>query len=192
MVALALIAVSAEETMAPVTHKVYLDVDIDGKDAGRITIGLFGTVVPETVHNFVDIAAGYVEDREGNVLTYSGNKFHRIIPHFMAQGGDITKGDGTGGISIFGKKFPDENFILKHERDHVVSMANSGADTNGSQFFITFQKTPWLDGKHVVFGEVIDGFETLHKMEAQGTPKGTPKKSVVIRQAGVIDEALNF
>ena len=179
----------AETTMAPVTHEVFFDVDIDGKDAGRITIGLFGTVVPETVHNFVDIAAGYVDDGNGGFLSYDGVPFHRIIPHFMAQGGDTTNGDGTGGMSIFGQKFPDENFDLKHERDHVVSMANSGADTNGSQFFITFQKTPWLDGKHVVFGEVIDGFETLHKMEAMGTSSGKTKKPVVIRKAGVIDSA---
>ena len=186
--AILLAAVVAEQTMAPVTHEVFFDIDIDGKDAGRITIGLFGTVVPETVHNFVDIAAGYVDGPDGK-LSYDGVPFHRIIPHFMAQGGDMTNGDGTGGLSIFGRKFPDENFDLRHDRDHVVSMANSGADTNGSQFFITFQKTPWLDGKHVVFGEVIDGFSTLHAMEDLGTSKGTPKKSVVIRKAGVIDKA---
>ena len=179
----------AEETMAPVTHKVFLDVSIGGKPAGRITIGLFGTVVPETVHNFVDICAGYVEDKPGHFLTFDNSPFHRIIPHFMAQGGDITKGDGTGGQSIWGKKFPDENFDLTHSKDHVVSMANSGADTNGSQFFITFQKTPWLDGKHVVFGEVIDGFKTLHQMEAVGTTQGKPKQPVKITKAGVIDLA---
>ena len=180
----------AETTIAPVTHEVYLDIDIDGKDAGRVYLALFGTVVPETVHNFVDICAGYVEAANGNYLSYDGTPFHRIINHFMAQGGDITKGDGTGGASIFGQKFPDENFQLHHDRDHVVSMANSGADTNGSQFFITFQKTPWLDGKHVVFGEVIDGFATLHKMEAAGTPNGKTKRSVVLRKCGVIEKSL--
>ena len=104
----------------------------------------------------------------------------------MAQGGDITNGDGTGGVSIYGEQFKDENFILEHDREHVVAMANKGADTNASQFFITFSKTPWLDGKHVVFGEVIDGFETLHKIEAQGTKSGVPKKEVLIRESGVI------
>uniref|UniRef100_A0A7S3KRY9 Peptidyl-prolyl cis-trans isomerase n=1 Tax=Euplotes crassus TaxID=5936 RepID=A0A7S3KRY9_EUPCR len=172
--------------MAPVTHEVYFDIDINGKDAGRITIGLFGTVVPETVHNFVDIAAGTAFD---DGLSYTGNPFHRIIKGFMAQGGDITNQDGSGGKSIFGRKFPDENFILKHDRDHVLSMANSGADTNGSQFFITFEKTPWLNGKHVVFGEVLSGFETLHKMEAMGSPDGKPKKPVTIRKSGVIDQS---
>ena len=189
ILAILLALVCAEKTMAPVTHEVYFDIQVDGKDSGRVTVGLFGTVVPETVHNFVDIAAGTVEGEDGTALTYTGNSFHRIIPNFMAQAGDITNGDGTGGMSIFGRKFPDENFLLSHDRDHVLSMANSGADTNGSQFFITFQKTPWLNGKHVVFGEVIDGFETLHAMEAVGSPNGKPKKSVLIKAAGVIDKS---
>ena len=189
LLAILLVFIAAEQTMAPITHEVYFDIDIDGKDAGRITLGLFGTIVPETVHNFVDIAAGYTKSEDGTPLSYEGSPFHRIIPNFMVQGGDFTKGDGTGGMSIFGSKFPDENFELKHDRDHVVSMANSGADTNGSQFFITLQKTPWLDGKHVVFGEVLDGFKTLHAMEAVGSSNGKTKKPVVIRKAGVFDKA---
>ena len=182
---------AAEQTMAPVTHKVYFDIDIGGQRAGRVTIGLFGTVVPRTVHNFVDIVQGYLPDGQGGFLSYNGTPFHRIIPHFMAQGGDVTKGNGTGGRSIFHDEFPrgfpDENFDLTHDRDHVLSMANAGADTNKSQFFITFQKTPWLDGKHVVFGEVIDGFEVLHQMEAVGTSDGKTKKTVTLREAGVLE-----
>eukprot|EP00345_Euplotes_harpa_P011506 CAMPEP_0168353216 /NCGR_PEP_ID=MMETSP0213-20121227/23107_1 /TAXON_ID=151035 /ORGANISM="Euplotes harpa, Strain FSP1.4" /LENGTH=176 /DNA_ID=CAMNT_0008364761 /DNA_START=46 /DNA_END=577 /DNA_ORIENTATION=- len=171
--------------MAPVTHKAFLDISREGRRENHR--GSLRLNRAKTVHNFVDICAGYVKGKDGKFLTYDNSPIHRIIPKFMAQGGDITKGDGTGGVSIFGEKFPDENFKLKHTKDHVLSMANAGADTNGSQFFITFQKTPWLDGKHVVFGEVIDGFETLHKIEAMGTTNGKPKKPVVIKKAGVID-----
>ena len=178
----------AEQTMAPVSHEVRLEIFIDGKDQEGVTIALFGTTVPETVHNFVDICAGYVEGEDGNYLTFDNSPFHRIIPNFMVQGGDITLGNGRGGASIFGGKFPDENFKLHHDKDHVVSMANSGADTNGSQFFITLQKTPWLDGKHVVFGEVIDGFKTLHNMEAAGSTNGTPTKVVTLKKCVVVTE----
>ena len=118
--------------------------------------------------------------------TYTGEIFHRVIPNFMAQGGDFEYGNGMGGQSIYGLKFPDENFDLSFEKPYLLAMANSGKDTNGSQFFITFKETPWLNGKHVVFGEVISGFDVLKQMEALGTSSGKPTKKIVISKAGVV------
>ena len=112
---------------------------------------MFGETVPRTTENFIALADGSAE-KDGKPLSYKGNKFHRIIQSFMAQAGDITEGNGRGGYSIYGRKFADENFILKHTKPYLLSMANSGPDSNGSQFFITFEETPWLDGRHVVFG----------------------------------------
>jgi len=161
--------------------KVALDVTIDGKDAGSITIELFADVVPKTAENFRALCTGEKGiGKSGKPLSYAGSPFHRIIPGFMIQGGDFTRGNGTGGESIYGEKFADEGFQLKHEGPGMVSMANAGPDTNGSQFFITVAETPWLNGRHVVFGKVVDGMDVVKAMEAEGSRSGQTKTDVVL------------
>jgi len=172
-----------------ITHKVYFDIKIGEEEPARVILGLFGEQVPTTVENFVSLSKG-VEGKmaqTGQPLHYKGSKFHRIIPSFMIQGGDFTRGDGTGGESIWGKKFNDENFKLKHTGPGILSMANAGPDTNGSQFFITTVKTPWLNNRHVVFGKVVDGMDVVQRVEAVGSSSGVPQKEVVIADSGIAD-----
>ena len=183
-----LVALAAADTLDTVTQKVFFDIHKNGQPAGRLVFGLFGNTVPKTAANFATLADGSAGiGLSGKPLAYKGSKFHRIIRDFMAQGGDFTKDNGTGGESIYGAKFEDENFILKHSKPGLLSMANSGADTNGSQFFMTFVETPWLDGKHVVFGEVLEGFEILGEMNRLGSRDGTDRSTEwLIADSGIV------
>jgi len=188
-VALSALAASAETKLqdAKVTHKVFFDVKIGGQEAKRIIFGLFGDVVPKTVENFRALCTG---EKGFGYSVGEGSIFHRVIPGFMLQGGDFTNHNGTGGKSIYGEKFADENFEIKHETANLLSMANAGPNTNGSQFFITSAATSWLDGRHVVFGKVLsDEHNHVQAIEEQGSPSGKTKVKISIVASGELAEA---
>ena len=167
------------------THsRVFFDINIGGQSAGRVEFELFNDT-PLTAENFRALCTGEKGvGKMGKPLSYKGCPFHRVITDFMAQGGDFTAKNGTGGESIYGAKFADENFKRKHTIPYLLSMANAGPNTNGSQFFITTVPCPWLDGKHTVFGEVVEGMDLVKKIEGLGSPSGSPKSKVVIENCG--------
>merc|ERR1719352_1178304 len=164
---------------------VFFDMSIGGQPAGRIEMTLRADVVPKTAENFRCLCTGEKgTGRSGKPLHFKGSSFHRVITDFMCQGGDFTRGNGTGGESIYGDKFADENFQLKHTGPGVLSMANAGPGTNGSQFFLCTVKTDWLDNKHVVFGSVTKGLEVVKKVESYGSQSGKTSKKIIIADSG--------
>lgn len=173
-----------------VTDEAWFEVQVQTQDGktwkGKFTIGVFGETAPMSSMNFISIARGYKRGKEKK-LTYANTVVHRIVPDFVVQMGDITRGDGFGGKSIYGEKFNDEEFILSHRSPGWVAMANQGPDSNTSQFFILLTKARWLDRKHVVFGRVVDGMDTVRKIGALETDPDTaiPMDRVIILNCGV-------
>jgi len=165
--------------------QVFFDIEIGDKPAGRVTFELYADVTPKCAENFRALCTGEMGvGKSGKPLHYKGSSFHRVITSFMCQGGDFTMGDGRGGESIYGAKFADENFELTHDVEGLLSMANAGPNTNGSQFFITVAPCPWLDGKHTVFGKVADGYDVVKEMEANGSQSGQTRDKIVIADCG--------
>jgi peptidylprolyl isomerase len=176
-------------TVNPKNPRAFFEIAIDGKPAGRIEMELFADTCPKTAENFLQLCVG-TTSKAGKPLAYKGSSFHRVIPDFMCQGGDFTLGDGRGGESIYGEKFEDETFegkAGKHFGRGTLSMANAGPNTNGSQFFLCTAATPYLDGKHVVFGQVVKGYDVVKKIEAVGSRSGKTSAKVIISDCGRVE-----
>ncbi|KAI9784820.1 MAG: Peptidyl-prolyl cis-trans isomerase H [Geoglossum umbratile] len=164
---------------------VFFDITLGGEPLGRIKMELFADVTPKTAENFRQFCTGETKNPQGRPQGYKGCKFHRVIKDFMVQGGDFLHGDGTGSATIYGtRSFADENFMKKHDAPGLLSMANSGPNTNGCQFFITTVATPFLNNKHVVFGKVIDGMDVVRKIENARTNREKPTQDIAISQCG--------
>jgi len=172
-----------------ITHKCFLDISIGGEMIGRVVVGLYGKLVPKTAENFRALCTGEKgTSQSGYALHYKGSPFHRVVTNFMCQSGDFTTRDGTGGESIYGERFEDESFVVKHTKPGLLSMSNDGMHSNGSQFFITVKPTPHLDQKHVVFGEVLEGFgDVVQRIEKVGSKTGQPQKEVLIEDCGELE-----
>ncbi|CEP22385.1 K03768 peptidyl-prolyl cis-trans isomerase B (cyclophilin B) [Cyberlindnera jadinii] len=180
---LVLFVVAVLATDPTITDRVYFDLSQGDEYLGRVVLGLYGNVVPKTAQNFRELTLS-----KDPSFGYINSIFHRVIPNFMIQGGDFTMRNGRGGKSIYGDKFEDENFELKHDKPGKLSMANAGKNTNGSQFFITTVVTSWLDGRHVVFGEVLSGLDIINKVENTKTKRDKPVVDVVISGTGELNE----
>uniref|UniRef100_A0A6T7B1Z4 Peptidyl-prolyl cis-trans isomerase n=1 Tax=Bigelowiella natans TaxID=227086 RepID=A0A6T7B1Z4_BIGNA len=168
-----------------ITNRVYMDIDIDDERIGRIVIGLFGHDAPATCKNFRYFCNNQPQDTyKGKEMTYKGTRVHRVIPNFIIQGGDFLNGDGSGSGSIYGSTFKDENFRIRHNEAGILTMANTGRDTNAAQFMITLQPSSWLDLKHVAFGKVVDGLDILEKIAEKGSLNGEPTANIVISGCG--------
>ncbi|KRX07942.1 Cyclophilin-like peptidyl-prolyl cis-trans isomerase domain [Pseudocohnilembus persalinus] len=164
----------------------FIEIEIGKEEKYRLQIELFWDQVPKTCENFRQLCIGNKQGLLIPNLHYKGSKFHRIIPGFMAQGGDFVNQDGSGQECIYGLKFEDENFEIKHDKKYLVGMVNNGPNTNSCQFYITFDKCPWLDGKNVIFGEVVNSQQALKNLEKNGSQTGEPQNEIIIVDSGEI------